>query len=132
MTIGDDGHPRQHPAPELQMLRQSHVGKEALESMPLGYRVPELSGDALEVQFTCSLTDGQAISLELHAPDGTRLAQVRCTADGVDFAGTHVPRAAGQPLQLHLFIDRSLLELFLDDGQACATTYIDCDTRNST
>ena len=41
--------------------------------------------------------------------------------------GTRVPLqlAPGEPLVLHLFLDRSVLEVFIDGGRECVTRVVD-------
>ena len=34
-------------------------------------------------------------------------------------------RAPGEPLVLHLFLDRSVLEVFIDGGRECVTRVVD-------
>jgi beta-fructofuranosidase len=44
----------------------------------------------------------------------------------LDVAGTEIalPLAAQEPLDLHLFVDRSVLELFVNDGRVAVTRII--------
>ena len=121
----------QTPLPELSRLRRRHTRVEHLV-LEGGVRViPGAGGKALE------------IVAELDPRDSARCGvRVRCREDGsgglaisytagtkgeavgvLDLAGTRVPLRldAGETLRLHLFLDHSVLELFVQGGAAAVT-----------
>jgi sucrose-6-phosphate hydrolase SacC (GH32 family) len=67
------------------------------------------------------LRDPKAFGLRLLAPAiGPGGITIRCDATHLDVGGTRVllPRRADQPtMKLHSFLDRSLVEVYADDGR---------------
>ena len=128
LTLDEDGHPRQRPLPALAQLRTHprHVAPLTLhdETRPL----PELSGDMLEIRVELALGDAQACGLQLRrAADGSRGALVRYDGKTLHVAGAEFPYPVTDPkrmIKLHLFLDRSVLEVFVDDGRTCVTRVV--------
>jgi beta-fructofuranosidase len=125
LTLGPDGRARQAPAPELQALRDRPVRVAGLALDNVARLVEGVDGDALEVKIAFAPAGARAFGLRLRrSADGSRAVAIRCTDDGVDVAGTVVPVKA-RPLALHVFLDRTLLEVFLDDGREAVTRVVE-------
>ena len=82
-------------------------------------------GDALEIKAEISPGQADAFGLKVRcAADGEEGISVRY-ADGVlNVAGTEVPlvlEGGSGTLKLHLFLDKSVLEAFIDEGRAAVT-----------
>ena len=121
----------QTPLPELSRLRRRHTRVERLVLDDGVQLIPGARGKALE------------IVAELVPRDAARCGiRVRCREDGsgglaisyaagtngdavgmLDVAGTRVPLRldAGETLRLHLFLDHSVMELFVQGGAAAVT-----------
>ncbi len=127
ITLGSDGRPRQAPVPELQRLRGKHTRAEAITLNDRAQVVEDVRGDTLEI--VARFRPGNAKSYGL---------KVRCSADGrkavafsydgstLDAAGTRIPLklAPGETLDLHVFLDRSVMEAFINGGRECVTRVI--------
>ena len=116
----------QTPAPELERLRGEHLRIENLSLNDEWRWIYGARGDALEIEV--ELVPGDADTFGL---------QVRCSENGSDgislrygegilnVAGTEVPLTVGKggspTLRLHLFLDRSVLEVFVDGGRSAVT-----------
>ena len=129
LTIGEDGHPRQTPVDEIEMLRgERHSFPDT--TLDGQSKLLDLRGDALEI----------IVDIE---PAGASFSgiRVRCSDDGADgvrigYDGESVwvggiempyPQAAGQgSVKLRVFLDKSVIEVFVDDGAHVATNFIDC------
>jgi beta-fructofuranosidase len=93
LTIGADGHPRQQPVAELKQLRS--------RQLPAG----EMAANCLEIR--AEFAPGQDdCGLRLKWPDS-----------GSEFV-IEAQNNATEPRVVHAFFDRSVLEVFFNDGQA--------------
>jgi beta-fructofuranosidase len=131
LTLGLDGHVCMQPAPELAALRAEHTNTPAID-VPAGQlvAVSDIGGDTLElVVELIPAREGRCSILVRRSPDGAE--QTRITYDAalhqlivdrthasLDVAtdrNLHVaPLRLGsdEPLRLHIFLDRSVLEVF--------------------
>ncbi|MBX3012306.1 MAG: glycoside hydrolase family 32 protein [Caldilineaceae bacterium] len=127
LTIGPDGRPQQSPVPELRTLRHQRYQVADVTLDDQAHIQSELTGDSLEIQLLLEPEEGTVVLRLRCADDGSR--SVNVTYDGVvlDVAGTQVSLELGQeePLKLHIFLDRSLLELFVNGGRIAVTRVID-------
>jgi sucrose-6-phosphate hydrolase SacC (GH32 family) len=126
LTIGADQRPRQAPVAELEQLRQGH---RAVQNVSLAGGVQQLSninGDCLEILAHFEIPAGSKAGLHVRSSraDGSG---VPITYDGetlrVDDQEIAYQSGSGN-LTLHLFLDRSVLELFVDDGALAVTKVI--------
>ena len=145
LSLDADGSLRQEPAEELRSLRGRHRWWRDLTLDDAGCVLDGVSGDALEIladfapstQGACGLkvrraADGSRAVLirhdgrQLHVtgadPEGLFAADEGISA-GMDY---HVPLPRADnasPLRLHVFIDKCVLEIYVDGG-ACITRAI--------
>lgn len=138
LTLAADGTLRQAPAPEVETLRRAHTRVEAREINGL---VPlDNAGRHLELRLVLDPGDARECALTvLRTPDGAEETRIVYRSDsgtlGIDRAkssldpaqniGYHegpLPLAPGEPLDLRVFIDGSLLEVFTADGRLCLTS----------
>ena len=114
----------QTPLPELSRLRGRHTRVENLTMGDEVRLIPEARGKALEIVAELAPGDAASCGLKVRCgDDGARGLPISYTAGTLDVAGTRVPLqlAAGHTLKLHLFLDRSVMELFIQDGAAAVT-----------
>ncbi len=111
ITLGSDGTPRFAPVPEMQALRGRHRHWDDLTIPAGGLLLDGINGDALEIVVRLAPGDARRVGLA-----------VRCAPDGLEEtaqwheAGGH----GGGELTLHLFLDRSVVETFVN-GRVCLT-----------
>ena len=128
----------QTPLPELSRLRRRHTRVERL-ALEDGVRViPEARGKALEIVAELAPRDAARCGLRVRCRNdgsgGLAISYAAGTNGGavgvnggavgvLDVAGTRLPlrRQAGETLRLHLFLDHSVMELFVQDGAAAVT-----------
>ena len=138
----------QQPVPELNQLRQRHVRVGPLSLDSNSHVLKRASGDTLEILATFEPGSAKAFGLNLRcSADGKRGVLVRYDRRAFSF-GEHVqgrlvpcrhhgdrPDAPGgelpfplpnanDPVALRIFLDKSVMEVFVNGGQACATRVI--------
>ena len=112
------------PLPELSRLRRRHTVVERLV-LDDGVRViPGARGKALEIFAELDPRDAARCGLKVRCrDDGSGGLAINYVAGTLDVAGTRVPLrlGAGETLRLHLFLDHSVMELFIQGGAATVT-----------
>ncbi len=140
LTLAEDGTLCQAPAPEVERLRGTHTRVDA--RMIDGFVPLDIAGRHLELRVVLDPGDARECALAvLRAPDGaeeTRIVYRRETGTlGIDRAKTSLdpaqnigyhdgplPLQPGEPLDLRIFVDGSLLEIFTADGRLCLTSRV--------
>ena len=125
LTLDAAGRLSQTPAAKLRQLRHA---PESLPRTPLGGHQPadiRTAGNALEIVARLRPDSAAAGGLRLVAP-GPRSTEIKFDGRILDVAGTRVPLqlATGAPLELHLFLDRCVLEVFIAGGREFVTCVV--------
>ncbi|MBU6398986.1 MAG: glycoside hydrolase family 32 protein [Verrucomicrobia bacterium] len=128
LTIGADGDLRQTPAPELKKLRGArlHRANVPLSSSPHALGV--LKQNTVEILAEVDPGDASLVGLRLKRSDNA-LGAINISYDGtqIEVAGVKAPftlPAAERRLRLHVFLDKSLLEVFVND-RVCVARVVD-------
>lgn len=140
LELRDDGKLLMKPVDELQLLREDKI---SIPSMLVSKitKLPEVKGDRLEIIATFSLTNTSAETFGLHvrcSENGSEKTTVRysrkegkvivdrsCSGKGEGGVRKAEIDTTGQDtITLHFFIDRSSLELFVNDGELAMTSRI--------
>jgi beta-fructofuranosidase len=120
LTIGADGHPRQRPVAELKRLRGARQAAGPLELA--GPRVPlPAAGDAFELVAVLEPGGAARFGLRVRAA-GEKGIDIAFDGKSLSIAGHAFPfelRKDEKELRLHVFVDRSTLELFANERAAC-------------
>ena len=131
LSLGPAGHVYMQPAPELAALRGEHMHSAAID-VPAGQLVvvPDVSGDTLELVVELAPAHDGLCGITVRcSPDGSEHTQIAYDAtlhqlvvdrthaslDPTTDHNLHVaPLTLGpdEPLRLHIFLDRSVLEVF--------------------
>ena len=131
LTIDPDGRPRQAPVEELRTLRGEHFGIQKLTLNDSARVIAGAEGDTLEILAEFEPEGAKAFGLKVRrSTDGSRAVVLRCDGRTVDVAGTTVPLEPGKSddlLALHLFLDKSLMEVFVNDGRHSVTRVVSSD-----
>jgi beta-fructofuranosidase len=134
LSLGLDGHVCMQPAPELATLRAGHTRSAAIV-VPAGQTVvvPEIAGDTMELMIELAVAhDGCCDLVVRRTPDGAEQTRISYDAalgkvivdrthsslDLMTDRNLHVaPLTLGpeEPLRLHIFLDRSVLEVFVNE-----------------
>ena len=114
----------QSPAPELQQLRKGHTRVEDLELREGVTLIEGSRGDVLEISAEFVPGDAEAFGLKVRCSDaGENGISLRYSDNILSVAGTEVPLVleGSRTLKLHLFLDKSVLEAFIDEGRSTVT-----------
>ena len=117
------------PLPELAELRvDDGISVEDLILCNEMRRIDGVQGDTLEVVAEIAPQDARSWGLKLAAPSSAdESLLVRGESDRLNVAGTEVPGirfGEGGTVKLHLFFDRSVLEVFINDGIQSVTRVV--------
>jgi beta-fructofuranosidase len=144
LTLRDDGLLGMEPAPELRALRGKHHRLENVElSEEADQPLKDVRGDGLEIvaEFDVRGTEAQAMGLKVrcspggeeetlvaYSPGEARLYidRERSSLSSDVQRGVHggeLRLAPQEPLRLHIFVDRSVVEVFAN-GRACVTSRV--------
>lgn len=140
VSLGDDGSLRYSLPEELESLRQTHHSYTDLTVSPdEPTALSGVEGDTLELKLTADASNVGEFGIVLReTPDGAERTVVRCNVRKrtvtVDRSQSSRSDAANDrphsmpvslepdgTLSLHVYLDRSVLELFANDAQALAT-----------
>ncbi len=136
LWLGEEGALRMRPAPELEMLRYNPRSREDLV-LPAGgeLALEDMSGDTLELRLELSGDGAQKYGLKVRrSPDGDEETLVFYDASKRKLVIDTTRSSAGEgpksleggplelnedePLELRVFLDRSVVEVFANDRQA--------------
>lgn len=124
LTLDASGQLIQTPAPELAALRGEHTHAAGLTIASEFKPIKGAEGKQLEIIAEFIPDSATAIGLKLRSSsDGQRAITLRYADGTLNVAGTEVPlkSADRQTLKLHVFLDRSVMEVFINDGQTAVT-----------
>ncbi len=126
VSIGPDGHPRQTPIPDLEQLRGRRLARTGLALHNDSQRLQNVDGDTLEILATINPGSATAIGLKVRcSSDGQSAVLIRYDGQTLHIAGTEIPFALnGELLTLHVFLDKSVMEVFVNEGRAAMTRVI--------
>ena len=131
LSLSADNMVSLEPAPELKQLRGTHQRVMDLPILPTSLmQLGEVQGDCLEIQAELVPDEATELGIGVRcAPDGTEQTLIRydrlqgrllidrqrsSLSEEVqrDIRAGPLPLAAGEPLLLHIFLDRSVIEVF--------------------
>jgi beta-fructofuranosidase len=114
----------QTPAPELRVLRGKHITLRDVTLNSETMVVDGAQGDSLEIRAEFQAGTARAFGLRLRR-SGDEII-IKRSADQLDVAGTEVPLNPSDDgtFKLHLFLDKSVLEAFIDGGRQAVTRVI--------
>ncbi len=127
LTVGPDARPLQEPLPELRRLRGHYHGAAGVR-VNAGFQVLEdVQSDTLEIvaELDAAATGRSGVEVRRSA-DGPGL--VVAVDEAHLFVGEQIiPYSRTEsdgPVRIHLFVDKSVLEVFVDDGRLAVTQII--------
>ena len=141
VTLQPDGALALQPDPALQQLRDRHWRLPVSDLVPNhDTLLPDVSGDCLEIVATFAPESTGEYGLKLRcSPDGREYTRICVRGDQLVIEREHacldpaahrdgctapLLAAPGEPVTLHIFLDRSVLELFADEGRTLMTSRI--------
>jgi beta-fructofuranosidase len=133
-SLGPDNKPRIRPAPELVTLRESDP---IASQHSLKNRTEELDvrGDTLELHVELAPSTAKTCGIRIrHADDGRNGVDLTYADGKLSITGTGekditipVEPTADGAISLRLYLDKAILEAFINDGRHCAVTYMHND-----
>ena len=141
LGVGEDGSLRMEPAREVCESGDPDWERLDADLNAGGALDIDLHGDALEIVAEIELREATAVGLRLRrSPDGREQTTLRYEADldrlTIDLAeasldpapargtvGTRAHLPPGEPIRLHIFLDRSVIEVFCA-GRSCLTARV--------
>ena len=125
----EDNHLVQRPLPELAELRGSHWRVDDLGVRSATSCIRQVRGERLEIVAVFERVDAAAYGLRVRCgANGMGGLEIRRSADGLNVAGTRIApsepalrRRPDDTLELQLFLDRTVMELFVNGGLATVT-----------
>ena len=128
LTIDADGYLIQTAVGELKQLRGEHTVVKALTLTRDSRALEEASGDTLEIRATFHKAGIGAAGVRLsRGTEGCQDIVIAAQANYLDVAGTVVSGVcdnADDPIELHIFLDRSVLEVFINSGRQTVTKVV--------
>lgn len=123
LSLDGAGRLVQTPAPEFAALRQART---AMGAQPLAgtLSLDHRPGDLLELRVSLALERATRAGVRLLA-GGTSVAEVQFDGRQLDVNGTRLGLAPAGPLDLRIFLDKSLLEVFAAGGREAVTRVVD-------
>ena len=121
LSLGPDGLPRQRPVPALEQLRADLLADTSLRLDAARQALPA-QGDALEIHACITLHGAARAGLLLRAnDDGSRGIAIDYDGQNLRVGETTVALPAGPAVDLQIFLDKSVLEVFVNDGEQAVT-----------
>lgn len=124
ITLDSEGRLIQSPAPELKALRKTRT---AISDLALDntFRRLDAKGDLLEIQAAVKLNNAKKCRFSVRCDkDGREGIDIILEKEKITAAGVEIPIENSDELELHIFLDKSVLEVFMDQGLHCVTKVI--------
>lgn len=131
LTIGPDDRPRQHFVSELEQLRGPSLLAENWQLIDSARELEGVSTDQIEVKAVLGRNQTGRIGLRLGRAGA---AEVVWDGQNLEVGGVKAPvpgSADRQTLDLHIFLDRSVIEVLADDGAVSITRVVPYRTDGS-
>ena len=134
LSVGADGFLRQQPAPEFETLRAAPIRVPTLE-IPAGTPVPVngIQGDSFEFSADVVLGGATEVGFDLRqSADGKPGVAIRVARPGNLLVGdVRTPISKGlDRYRLHVFADKRVVEVYVNDGEAATFATIDTAQRD--
>ena len=124
VKLGDHQELIQQPARETDLLRVRHL-RPSIQTITGRHDVAELRGRELEIHCRFKLHDAVSFGLRvLGSPDGSHGLDIRHDHDGLYVGSTllmAMRRGEGEEIDLRVFVDRSVVEVFIQGGRHSVT-----------
>jgi len=124
LSLDADGRLVQEPIPELAALRERHAERRGMRLGHGGVVLTDAPACALEAQIKAHLGTAERLEVVLRESGKQAAVQITCDREKLTANGTVMPRLLGsapEEVALHLFYDRSVIEVFISDGLQTVT-----------
>lgn len=120
LSVSPDGQLVQEPAPELEKRRGAHCSAAGIPLANTSHVVKDVRGNTLEILAEFESGDAKAFGLRLCHLDNSGV-EIACKDSMLEVAGTALPlclRNGERTIRLHVFVDRSVLEVYANDCES--------------
>lgn len=125
LTLDKDQRLIQTPAPELKELRDNHINIKEMVLASETKILRRVKGNTLEIICEFEAGNAEAFGLRVcQSKDGKQAINLKYENGILNIAGTEVPLQIDENsgvLKLHVFLDKSVLEVFINDGVTSVT-----------
>ena len=123
LTLGGDERPRQVPVPAVEMLRGEQLAHGEPYRLENSWQaLPAVRGDALELQLTLTMASDTRAGVHLRCDEnGTGGLTIDYDGRALRVCETSVELPGRQEITLRIFLDRTVLEVFVNDGEQAIT-----------
>ena len=127
LKLRDDGQLSIQPIPELQKLRQSHVDYErTLETVVEEAGTGAFFGERIEIKARFELQQAQSFGFRLIDDDDEHELAFDYPAETLQAFGEQIQlqfTRGAERIDLHIFIDHSVVEIFINQREAFTTVF---------
>ncbi|AQT68938.1 Levanase precursor [Anaerohalosphaera lusitana] len=134
MTIDKAGNIIQQPAAEMKQLRTEKQNRNLVQASDSSKTVMKKAGKTFEITTTLDPGSAEKCILQLCSnADGSDAMDIVYTPGKLTVAGTAVPLdlQKGEKIDLHIFVDRTVLEVFINNGKHVVTEVIYTDPNSN-
>lgn len=127
LSVSSNGRLVQESVSELQKLRGAHYSASGILLTNTSYVLGDVMGNTLEILVEFEPADAKTFGLRMCCRGDSNDVIIACNGNLLDVAGTSVPFSfpdREQTIKLHIFVDISVLEVYVDDCE-CITRVID-------
>ena len=128
LSLDDRGILTQKAVAELKRLRNRHFTFSNINLDHNRFFLKDVAGDTLEIFATFKPLNMHTFGIKVRrSNDGKKAIAIRFDGRILDAAGTKVPLELtedNKALNLHIFLDKSVMEVFANDGRICITRVI--------
>jgi beta-fructofuranosidase len=119
LTLNEQEELIQTPAPELKQLRGRLFEQQQI-TLDSRLSALEIQGGRLEIKMTMIPAGAAECGLIIRCrKDGTGGVPIAWQPNRLSAAGCQIPLPPDKPVEIHLFLDRSVIEIFLNGGRQC-------------
>lgn len=132
LTVTPEGWLVQEPVEELVALRGEHTHREAF-TLEEGSEEVEVPGGEFELHARVSNHSADRYGLRLNLEEEGEVFEISVEGDVIYFGEEEItlkPYAPGNELDFRIFFDRTIVELYLNNGLVCATSVVYPDSED--
>jgi beta-fructofuranosidase len=127
LSIDANGNLIQSPVEELAGLRGGHVSVSE-QNLLGGYPVEGVASDTLEIHSRLRLGSASTVGLKVRSSESGDGVRIQYDGENLEVAGVQIPlerSQVGEVLELRVFLDKSVLEVFVEGGLRASTRVIE-------
>jgi beta-fructofuranosidase len=132
LSLSAAGHPIQNPVREVTSLRASGSRLTNIELSDSSRVLDGVGGDTLEIAVSLAPQGAEKCGIKVRRSAAVEGVLLQYDGTHLEVAGTRVPLSRdsiGENLDLHIYLDRSVMEVFAEEGRVAVTRVIYPDER---